>query len=79
MTGPFLKVGIDLYFLMLPMPPSQLPCGTHAVSWLPENLPVIGDPEKDVEIFFAWQSNDQHRKKPAKVVACDDQGNTMYL
>jgi hypothetical protein len=54
-------------------------CGTHAVSWLPENLPVIGDPPKDVDISFAWQSNDQYRKKPAKVVACDDQGNTMYL
>ena len=54
-------------------------CGTHAVNWMEGSLPVIGEPIKNIRIYFAYASNDKIDSIDAKIVACQEDGQTMYL
>lgn len=57
-------------------------CGTHAVAWMEDSLPGIGDSPKDVTIYFAsdgWSDYPKSRPTPAEIVACPDGGEIMYL
>jgi hypothetical protein len=54
-------------------------CNSQEVNWMEGSLPVIGEPVKSVSIHFSYQSNDKALSTDAKVVACQEDGQTMFL
>ena len=54
-------------------------CNSQGVNWMEGSLPVIGEPVKSVSIHFSYQNNDKALSTDAKVVACQEDGQTMYI
>jgi len=56
-------------------------CQTAAAAWVEESEdPIVGDPEKDINICFAWKDEKCKWSIRGKSVAClDDIGSTVYL